>query len=79
MSNYLVERIAGLPNVELVTRAEIIGLDGNEGQLEAVRWRRRGTDEEVRRHIRHHDRRVLRDVGGNGRRARTLPGIHRKS
>ena len=53
MSNYLVERIAGLPNVEIVTRAEIIGLEGNEGQLEAVRWRRRGTDEEVRRDIRH--------------------------
>jgi thioredoxin reductase (NADPH) len=53
MSNYLVERIAGLPNVEIVTRAEISGLEGNEGQLEAVRWRRRGSDEEVRRDIRH--------------------------
>jgi thioredoxin reductase (NADPH) len=53
MSNYLVERIAGLPNVEIVTRAEISGLEGTEGQLEAVRWRRRGSDEEVRRDIRH--------------------------
>ena len=54
MSNYLVERIAGLPNVEIVTRVEISGLEGNEGQLEAVRWRRRGSDEEeIRREIRH--------------------------
>jgi thioredoxin reductase (NADPH) len=53
MSSYLVERIAGLPNVEIVTRAEIIGVDGSEGQLGAVRWRRRGSDEEVRREIRH--------------------------
>ncbi len=53
MSSYLVERIAGLPNVELVTRAAISGLEGSEGQLEAVRWRRRGSDEEVRRDIRH--------------------------
>jgi thioredoxin reductase (NADPH) len=53
MSSYLVERIAGLPNVEIVTRAEITGLDGTDGRLEAVRWRRRGSDEEVRRDIRH--------------------------
>jgi thioredoxin reductase (NADPH) len=53
MSSYLVERIGGLPNVEIVTRAEITGLEGNEGQLEAVRWRRRGSTEEVRRDIRH--------------------------
>jgi thioredoxin reductase (NADPH) len=53
MSSYLVERIAGLPNVEIVTRAQITGLDGTDGQLEAVRWRRRGSDEEVPRDIRH--------------------------
>jgi thioredoxin reductase (NADPH) len=53
MSSYLVERIAGLPNVEIVTHAQITGLDGSEGRLEAVRWRRRGSDEEVRRDIQH--------------------------
>jgi thioredoxin reductase (NADPH) len=53
MSTYLVERIGGLPNVEIVTRAEICGLEGSEGQLEAVRWRRRGASEEVRHDIRH--------------------------
>jgi thioredoxin reductase (NADPH) len=53
MSSYLVERISGLPNVEIVTRAVISGLEGSEGHLEAVRWRRRGSDEEVRRDIRH--------------------------
>jgi thioredoxin reductase (NADPH) len=53
MSSYLVERIAGLANVELVTRAEITGLEGSDGQLETVRWRRRGSDEERRHDIRH--------------------------
>jgi thioredoxin reductase (NADPH) len=52
MSSYLVERIAGLANVEVVTRAKIVGLEGHDGMLEAVRWRRR-VGEEVRRPIRH--------------------------
>ena len=51
MSRYLIDRIEGLPNVEVLTRAEITGLEGQNGVLEAVRWRHNGT--EMRRPIRH--------------------------
>ncbi|HZZ36837.1 MAG TPA: FAD-dependent oxidoreductase [Caulobacteraceae bacterium] len=51
MSRYLVDRIEGLANVEVVTGAEVSALEGHDGVLEAVRWRRGG--EEVRRPIRH--------------------------
>jgi thioredoxin reductase (NADPH) len=53
MSRYLVDRITGLSNVEVVTRTEVTGLEGSERMLEAIRWRRRGSSEEVRRPIRH--------------------------
>jgi thioredoxin reductase (NADPH) len=53
MSSYLVDRIAGLANVEVVTRAEVSGLEGRDGMLEAIRWRRRNNGEDVRRPIRH--------------------------
>jgi thioredoxin reductase (NADPH) len=52
MSSYLVERIAGLGNVEVVPRVEISGLEGSNGMLEAVRWRG-VSGEGVRRPIRH--------------------------
>jgi thioredoxin reductase (NADPH) len=52
MSRYLVDRIKGLANVEVLTRAEISGLEGHDGMLEAVRWRQ-GAGDEVRRPIRH--------------------------
>jgi thioredoxin reductase (NADPH) len=52
MSRYLVERIEGLANVEILTQAEIIGLEGQPGQLEAVRWHL-ASGEGVRRPIRH--------------------------
>jgi thioredoxin reductase (NADPH) len=52
MSSYLVERISGLANVEVVTQAEVTGLDGGDGMLEAVRWRG-PSGEEVRRPIGH--------------------------
>jgi len=51
MSRYLVDRIAGLANVELATEAQISGLEGSDGMLQAVRWRRGG--EEIRRDVRH--------------------------
>jgi thioredoxin reductase (NADPH) len=52
MSRYLIDRIAALPNVELVRRARITALDGEAGQLEAVRWQ--GEDgAEVRRPVRN--------------------------
>jgi thioredoxin reductase (NADPH) len=52
MSQYLVDRIYGLANVEVVTQAQISGLEGTNGTLEAVRWKR-ASGEEVRRPIRH--------------------------
>jgi thioredoxin reductase (NADPH) len=52
MSQYLVDRITGLANVEVVTRAKISGLEGRDGILEAVRWRT-ASGEETRRQIRH--------------------------
>jgi len=52
MSRYLVDRIAGLANVEVLTETNVAGLEGRDGMLEAIRWRR-GSDEEIRRPIRH--------------------------
>jgi thioredoxin reductase (NADPH) len=53
MSRYLVDRIAGLSNVEVVTRAEVSALEGHDGALEAIRWRSRVDGTEIRRPIRH--------------------------
>ena len=53
MSRYLVDRVAGLPNVEVLLQTEVSALEGNGGILEAVRWRRLPTGEETRRPIRH--------------------------
>ena len=38
MSRYLIDRIAGLTNVEVVTQTNVIGLEGHDGVLEAIRW-----------------------------------------
>jgi thioredoxin reductase (NADPH) len=53
MSRYLVDRVASLANVELVTDARVTGLEGHDGVLEAIRWRRGTSHHEVRRLIRH--------------------------
>jgi thioredoxin reductase (NADPH) len=53
MSRYLVDRIKGLSNVEVLTRAQVTGLEGRDGVLEAIRWRQAGSGNEVRRPIRH--------------------------
>jgi thioredoxin reductase (NADPH) len=53
MSRYLVDRIAALPNVEVLTQTEITGLEGEDGILRSVRWRQGRQGEEVRRPIRH--------------------------
>src|SRR5829696_2436436 len=53
MSRYLVDRIGGMSNVEVVTQAEITGLEGRDGMLEMIRWRLKTTGEEMRRPIRH--------------------------
>jgi thioredoxin reductase (NADPH) len=53
MSRYLVDRIESLPNVEVVTGAQVSGLEGRNGVLEAVRWRVDGTGQDVQRPVRH--------------------------
>ena len=53
MSRYLIDRIEGLSNIEILTRTRISGLEGHDGTLEAVRWRLESTGQEVRRPIRH--------------------------
>ena len=52
MSRYLVDRIVGLTNVEVLTQTKVTGLEGRDGVLEAIRWRQ-GSGEEVRRPIQH--------------------------
>ncbi|HEV3160270.1 MAG TPA: FAD-dependent oxidoreductase [Xanthobacteraceae bacterium] len=53
MSRYLVDRIEGHANIEVLTRAQVSGLEGRDGILEAVRWRLGSNGQEVRRPIRH--------------------------
>jgi thioredoxin reductase (NADPH) len=52
MSHYLVERIRGLANVEVVTQAQISHLAGHNGILEQVCWRV-PSGAEVCRDVRH--------------------------
>jgi thioredoxin reductase (NADPH) len=52
MSRYLVDRIEGLANVEVLTQTEISGLEGKDGMLEAIRWKD-ASGKETRRAIRH--------------------------
>jgi len=51
MSRYLVDRINGLANVEVVTQAQVSGLAGTGGMLETLRWR--APSGEAVRQIRH--------------------------
>ena len=53
MSRYLVDRIAGLPNVEVLLDTEVVALDGRGGLLETIRWRHVPSGEETARAIRH--------------------------
>jgi thioredoxin reductase (NADPH) len=48
MSQYLIERIESLPNVEVVIGCEITGLDGDSGALSSITIRERGSGKEVR-------------------------------
>src|SRR5262245_30151782 len=52
MSRYLIDRIAALPNVELHTRTEIVGLEGEKG-LTAVTFRNHDTGATHRCSLRH--------------------------
>jgi thioredoxin reductase (NADPH) len=53
MSRYLVDRIAGLANVEVLTQTSVTGLEGRDGVLEAIRWRRGASGQDVRRPMQH--------------------------
>ena len=53
MSRYLVERIGGLANVEIVLQAQISKLHGEDGVLDAISWRRGQDGDEVPRAVRH--------------------------
>ena len=53
MARYLVDRIAGLSNVEVLTRTTVTGLDGRDGKLEGIRWRGGASGQDVHRPIQH--------------------------
>ena len=53
MSQYLVERIEGLPNVDVVIGCELSGLEGSDGQLDAIVCRNGKTGAETLRTVRH--------------------------
>jgi thioredoxin reductase (NADPH) len=52
MSRYLVDRIEVLPNVEVLTETQVVGLSGSNGILENIRWRN-AAGSETERSIRH--------------------------
>ncbi len=51
MSRYLVDRIAGLPNVEVLLQTQVSALEGQGGILEAIRYRHVRSHQETRRPI----------------------------
>jgi thioredoxin reductase (NADPH) len=53
MSQYLVERIQALPNVDVVIGCEMAALEGSAEMLEAIRWRDRRSGGEIRRAVRY--------------------------
>ena len=54
MSQYLIDRIKAIDNIEVLTRTEIVALYGSrEKQLESVRWRNNVNGEETEKPIRH--------------------------
>jgi thioredoxin reductase (NADPH) len=54
MSQYLIDRIRAIDNIEVLTHTEIVALHGSrEKQLERVRWRNNVTGEETEKPIRH--------------------------
>ena len=53
MSRYLVDRIAGLPNVEVLLQTEVSALEGQGSVLEAIRWHHLPSGRSTRRAIGH--------------------------
>lgn len=53
MSKYLIDRIAATPNIELLTRTEVLHLEGTqETGVQSVRWRHRDSGELTERPVR---------------------------
>jgi len=48
MSRYLVDRIAGQPNIEVLTQTNISALEGRDGAIETIRWRDKSGNETSR-------------------------------
>jgi thioredoxin reductase (NADPH) len=53
MSSYLCERIAAQPNIEVLLESEIIGLEGEHGELRSISWRDRRTGASTRQPLQH--------------------------
>jgi thioredoxin reductase (NADPH) len=54
MSQYLIDRIRAIDNIEVLTHTEIVALYGSrEKQLERVRWRNNVSGEQTEKPIRH--------------------------
>lgn len=53
MSQYLVERIHSLPNVDVVAGCEIADLEGKGDDLEAITWRETSSGKATRRDVRY--------------------------
>ncbi len=53
MSRYLIERIAGSQNIEVIGETEVVELFGTDKGLEGVRWRNRRTGAEEQHAIAH--------------------------
>ncbi len=53
MSRYLVDRLAALPNVEVLVQTEVTALEGQGGMLDTVRWRHLPSGEQTGRPLRH--------------------------
>jgi thioredoxin reductase (NADPH) len=54
MSKYLIDRIDATPNIELLTRTELVGLTGSHDTgIETLTWRRNETGERETHAIRH--------------------------
>jgi len=53
MSRYLCDRIAAQPNIQILTRTEVSGLEGASGSLKTIRLRNRDSGEETEHPLRH--------------------------
>ena len=54
MSRYLIDRIGATPNIEILTRTELVALLGSpHGRLDRVRWRHNPTGQETEKPIRN--------------------------